>query len=61
MDELECARNLRKYRDNPINPTGYDSDYDCLGWNDKEIEKFIATMNKAIKICERYHNLRKTK
>lgn len=59
MTIRECISNLKWYKENPINPTRN-------GWNfgkrgkipeevdEQELQRFIDTMNKAIKIINKY-------
>jgi hypothetical protein len=59
----ECINNLKRYKENPINPTNN-------GWNwgrngktsdevdNQELQRFIDTMNKAIKIVNKYEQIK---
>jgi len=59
----ECINNLKHYKENPINPTRN-------GWNfggngrtaedvdNLELQRFVDTMNKAIKIINKYEQMK---
>lgn len=59
----ECIANLKRYKENPVNPTRN-------GWNfggngktaeevdEQELQRFIDTMNKAIKIINKYEQMK---
>ena len=59
----ECIANLERYRKDPVNPTNN-------GWNfggngktseevdEQELQRFIDTMNKAIKIISKYEQMK---
>ena len=59
----ECIANLKRYKEDPVNPTRN-------GWNfggngktseevdEQELQKFIDTMNKAIKIISKYEQMK---
>ena len=63
MDIKECITNLERYRKDPVNPTRN-------GWNfgkngktseevdEQELQRFIDTMNKAIKIISKYEQIK---
>lgn len=63
MTYKECINNLKRYKENPINPTNN-------GWNfgrnekssndidNQELQRFIDTMNKAIKIINKYEQMK---
>lgn len=63
MTYKECVDNLKRYKENPINPTRN-------GWNfgrngktsneidEQELQRFIDTMNKAIKVINKYEQMR---
>ena len=63
MTYKECISNLKRYKVNPINPTrnGWN-----LGRNGKtsnevdelELQRFIDTMNKAIKVINKYEQMK---
>jgi hypothetical protein len=66
LTSKECINNLRRYKENPVNPTNN-------GWNwgrkgktssevdEQELQKFIDTMNKAIKIIDKYEQQKMSK
>jgi hypothetical protein len=59
----ECVVNLKRYKENPVNPTRN-------GWNfgrngktpeevdEQELQRFVDTMNKAIKIINKYEQMK---
>ena len=59
----ECIANLKRYKEDPVNPTRN-------GWNfgrngktpeevdEQELQRFIDTMNKAIKIINKYEQMK---
>ena len=63
MTNKECINNLKKYKENPINPTRN-------GWNlgrngktskevdEQELQRFVDTINKAIKIINKYEQMK---
>lgn len=66
MTYEECINNLKRYAENPINPTRN-------GWNfgkngktaeeidNQELQRFVDTMNKAIKIINKYEQMKQDK
>lgn len=62
----ECINNLKRYKEDPINPTRN-------GWNfggngkttedvdNLELQRFVDTMNKAIKIINKYEQVKHSK
>ena len=65
MTYKECVDNLKRYKGNPINPTRN-------GWNfgkngktsneidEQELQRFINTMNKAIKVINKYEQMKQS-
>ena len=63
MDIKECISNLKRYKENPVNHTRN-------GWNfggngktseevdEQELQRFVDTMNKAIKIINKYEQMK---
>lgn len=63
MTYKECICNLKRYKENPANPTRN-------GWNfgkngktsnevdEQELQRFIDTMSKAIKIINKYEQMK---
>lgn len=63
MTVQECINNLKKYKENPINPTGNGWNFGRKGKTSKEVDeqelqRFIDTMNKAIKIINKYEQMK---
>ena len=61
----ECIINLERYKKDPINPTRNGWNFGRKGKTSKEVDnqelqRFIDTMNKAIKIINKYEQ-KKTK
>lgn len=63
MDIKECIANLERYKKDPVNPTNN-------GWNfgrngktaeevdEQELQRFVDTMNKTIKIIGKYEQMK---
>lgn len=66
MTYKECVSNLKRYKEHPINPTNN-------GWNwgrngktsedidNQELQRFVDTMNKAIKIINKYEQIKQNR
>ena len=63
MTIQECINNLKRYKENPVNPTrnGYNfgkNGKTSVEIDEQELQKFIDTMNKAIKIISKYEQMK---
>lgn len=63
MTYKECVDNLKRYKENPINPTrnGWNFGRDRKTSNEVdelELQRFIDTMNKAIKVINKYEQMK---
>lgn len=63
MTNQDCISNLKRYKENPINPTknGYNWGRNGKTSNEvdeQELQRFIDTMNKAIKIINKYEQMK---
>ena len=59
----ECIANLKRYKENPVNPTrnGYNWGRDGKTSDEidtQELQRFVDTMNKAIKIINKYEQMK---
>lgn len=59
----ECINNLNRYKENPINTTNNGWNFGKNGKTSDEIDKqelqrFVDTMNKAIKIINKYEQMK---
>lgn len=59
----ECVANLKRYKEDPVNPTRNGWHFGKNGKtseevNKQELQKFIDTMNKAIKIINKYEQMK---
>lgn len=59
----ECINNLKWYKEKPINPTRNGWNFGRKGKTSKEVDeqelqRFIDTMNKAIKIINKYEQIK---
>ena len=59
MTNKECINNLKKYKENPINPTRNGWNFGRNGKTSKEVDeqelqRFVDTINKVIKIINKY-------
>lgn len=64
MTNQKCVNNLKRYKENPINLTknGYNWGRNGKTSNEvdeQELQRFIDTMNKAIKIVNKYEQMKK--
>ena len=63
MTYKECVDNLKRYKENPINPTrnGWNFGRDRKTSNEVdelELQRFIDTLNKAIKVINKYEQMK---
>ena len=63
MTNKECINNLKRYKENPINPTRNGWHFGKKGKtpeevDEQELQRFIDTMNKAIKIVNKYEQMK---
>jgi hypothetical protein len=64
LTNQECTNNLKRYKKNPINPTNNGYNWGRKGKTSDEVDKqelqiFIDTMNKAIKIVNKYEQMKR--
>ena len=62
----ECINNLKHYKESPINPTRNGWNFGGIGKTSKEVDeqelqRFVDTMNKAIKIISKYEQMKHSK
>ena len=63
MTNKECIANLERYKKDPVNPTRNGWNFGKNGKTSEEVDKqelqrFIDTMNKAIKIISKYEQMK---
>lgn len=63
MTIQECISNLKRYKEDPINPTRNGWNYGRNGKTSKEVDeqelqRFVDTINKAIKIINKYEQIK---
>ena len=63
MTNQECINNLKRYKENPVNPTNNGRNWGRNGKtsdevDEQELQRFIDTINKAIKIVNKYEQLK---
>ena len=64
MTNKECINNLKRYKENPINPTRNGWHFGRKGKtpeevDEQELQRFINIMNKAIKIVNKYEQMKR--
>ena len=63
MDIKECISNLKRYKEHPVNPTRNGWNFGGIGKpseevDEQELQRFVDTMNKAIKIINKYEQMK---